>query len=240
MLGTRVTFPSRGKSPKARRGCAPSPPEGDASLPLRQAATPSIGLSATTKDRFATLDLWANRSCFFLWFHRGNTFYFQFVARQVGCLRGYRKFYTLATNTARAQGRGIKGGYAPFAGGPGTRRSLAYLSQHLCCYFPLREKVGRGGGAERPKGGSRGCQQGLPAGAASRGCQPRKTPPGEGRERKKGVRRDRPYSNSSSSRRVSSNSSTVSATACGEAMSTPAIRSSSIGWSLDPARKNFL
>ena len=195
--------------------------------PLRQAATPSIGLSATTKDRFATLDLWANRSCFFLWFHRGNTFDFQFVARQVGCLRGCRKFYTLATNTARAQGRGIKGGYAPFAGGPGTRRSLAYLSQHLCCYFPLREKVGRGGGAERPKGGSRG-------------CQPRKTPPGEGRERKKGVRRDRPYSNSSSSRRVSSNSSTVSATACGEAMSTPAIRSSSIGWSLDPARKNFL
>ena len=87
---------------------------------------------------------------------------------------------------------------------------------------------------------SRGCQQGLPAGAASRGCQPRKTPPGEGRERKKGVRRDRPYSNSSSSRRVSSNSSTVSATACGEAMSAPAIRSSSIGWSLDPARKNFL
>ncbi len=82
-------------------------------------------------------------------------------------------------------------------------------------------------GAEHPKG-------------ASRGCQPRKTPPGEGRERKKGVRRDRPYSNSSSSRRVSSNSSTVSATACDEAMSTPAIRSSSIGWSLDPARKNFL
>ena len=29
MLGTRVTFPSRGKSPKARRGCAPRPPEGD-------------------------------------------------------------------------------------------------------------------------------------------------------------------------------------------------------------------
>ena len=31
------------------------------------------------------------------------------------------------TNTARAQGRGIKGGYAPFAGGPGTRRSLVSL-----------------------------------------------------------------------------------------------------------------
>ena len=184
MLGTRVTFPSRGKSPKARQGLRPlESPEGDASLPLRQAATPSIGLSATTKDRFATLDLWANRSCFFLWFHRGNTFYFQFVARQVGCLRGYRKFYTLATNTARAQGRGIKGGYAPFAGGPGTRRSLAYL-----CLLSLREKVGRGGGAERPKGGSRGCQQGLPAGAASRGCQqglPAPQNPSRGRQGEK-------------------------------------------------------
>ena len=184
MLGTRVTFPSRGKSPKARQGLCPlESPEGDASLPLRQAATPSIGLSATTKDRFATLDLWANRSCFFLWFHRGNTFYFQFVARQVGCLRGYRKFYTLATNTARAQGRGIKGGYAPFAGGPGTRRSLAYL-----CLLSLREKVGRGGGAERPKGGSRGCQQGLPAGAASRGCQqglPAPQNPSRGRQGEK-------------------------------------------------------
>ena len=142
-------------APGPRWGALSSPP---AALPLPPERVPD-----TTKDRFATLDLWANRSCFFLWFHRGNTFYFQFVARQVGCLRGYRKFYTLATNTARAQGRGIKGGYAPFAGGPGTRRSLAYLSQHLCCYFPLREKVGRGGGAERPKGGSRGCQQGLPA-----------------------------------------------------------------------------
>ena len=153
MLGTRVTFFSKRKSPKIRQGAPLDPERGterkvkhfSLPLPLRQAATPSIGLSATTKDRFATLDLWANRSCFFLWFHRGNTFYFQFVARQVGCLRGYRKFYTLATNTARAQGRGIKGGYAPFAGGPGTRRSLAYL-----CLLSLREKVGRGGGAERP------------------------------------------------------------------------------------------
>ena len=48
------------------------------------------------------------------------------------------------------------------------------------------------------------------------------------------------YSSFSNSSSVVSNSSTVSATACGEAMSAPAIRSSSIGWSLDPARKNFL
>ena len=41
--------------------------------------------------------------------------------------RGCRNFHTPATNTARIQGRGIKGGEAPFAGGPGTRRFLANL-----------------------------------------------------------------------------------------------------------------
>ena len=42
---TRVTFPSRGKSPKARQGLRPlESPEGDASLPCGGAATPSIGL----------------------------------------------------------------------------------------------------------------------------------------------------------------------------------------------------
>ena len=115
-------------------------------LPLRRCRHPLDRVSATKIDRFATLSLWANRSCFFLWFHRGNTLCFQSVARQ-DCPRGCRRFYTSATNTARAQGRGIKGGYAPFAGGPGTRRFLAYL-----CLLSLREKVGRGrrGGAPSP------------------------------------------------------------------------------------------
>src|SRR5699024_1446443 len=76
--------------------------------------------------------------CFFLWFHQGNTLCFQSVARQ-GCPRGCLKVSVPTTNTARAQGGGIKGGYAPFAGGPGTRRFLAYL-----CLLSLREKVGRG------------------------------------------------------------------------------------------------
>ena len=47
-------------------------------------------VSATKIDRFATLSWWANRSYFFLWFHRGNTLCFQSVARQDcprGCLR---------------------------------------------------------------------------------------------------------------------------------------------------------
>ena len=67
------------------------------------------------------------------------------------------------TNTARAAGRGIKGGEAPFAGGPGTRRSLAYL-----CLLSLREKVGRGAGRSARIG-------------RCWGYQPRKISPGVGR-----------------------------------------------------------
>ena len=63
-----------------------------------------------------------------------------------GCLR----VLFPATNTARAEGRGIKGGEAPFAGGPGTRRFLAYL-----CLLSLREKVGRGAGRSARIGGCR-------------------------------------------------------------------------------------
>ena len=41
--------------------------------------------------------------------------------------RGCRRPCIPSTNTARAGGRGIKGGEAPFAGGPGTRRFLVSL-----------------------------------------------------------------------------------------------------------------
>ena len=97
--------------------------------------------SATKIDRFATLSWWVNRSCFFLWFHRGNTLCFQSVARQIPYPRGCLKVSVPATNTARAEGEGIQGGPPPCAGGPGTRRFLAYL-----CLLSLREKVGRGAG----------------------------------------------------------------------------------------------
>ena len=63
MLGTRVTFPSRGKSPKARQGLCPlESPKGDAIAPPAASRNPLDGGSATAKDRFATLSLWANRS----------------------------------------------------------------------------------------------------------------------------------------------------------------------------------
>ena len=79
----RVPFVSRRKEPKACRGCAPGPPEGDASLPLR-CPHPLERVCATDPDRFATLSLWANRFCFLPEIGRGHTFWFQAVARWVG------------------------------------------------------------------------------------------------------------------------------------------------------------
>ena len=62
----RVTFPSRGKSPKARQGLPPfGIPPVRRNRPLWCFASLAPGLlSATRKDRFATFRLWANRSCF--------------------------------------------------------------------------------------------------------------------------------------------------------------------------------
>ena len=97
--------------------------------------------------------------------------------------RGCRRPCTPSTNTARAQGRGIKGGEAPFAGGPGTRRSLVSL-----CLLSSHKKVGRGAGRS-----ARRWVQGLPVphklpgrGAellhirGRRGCQLLQNPPGGG------------------------------------------------------------
>ena len=88
---TRVTFPSRGKSPKARQGSTPGPPRGterkvkhfSLPLPLRF-PHPLDRVSATKIDRFATLGWWANRSFFLPKLHRGHTLSCQSVARQVG------------------------------------------------------------------------------------------------------------------------------------------------------------
>ena len=180
-----VPFVSRRKEPKACRGCRPWTPLGGIIIPpQRRCRSPQKGFQPQQKT---DLPLWIYGQIgpvFSSGFIEGTLSIFNSWLGRWVASEGYRKFYTLATNTARAQGRGIKGGYAPFAGGPGTRRSLAYLSQHLCCYFPLREKVGRGGGAERPKR----WQQGLPAGAASRGCQqglPAPQNPSRGRQGEK-------------------------------------------------------
>ena len=91
--------------------------------------------------------------------HRARSSFFLNKGKGIGspicraAPRGCRRPCTPSTNTARAQGRGIKGGEAPFAGGPGTRRFLAYL-----CLLSLREKVGRGAGRSARIDGCRGCQ----------------------------------------------------------------------------------
>ena len=111
----------RGKSPKARQGLCPLESPGAWSPPFSRSlrcAPSRAGLpSAIKQDRFATLSWWANRSCFFLWFHRGNTLFFQSVARQILYLRGCLKVLFTSTNTARAQGWGNPRGSTPLCWG---------------------------------------------------------------------------------------------------------------------------
>ena len=55
MLGTRVTFPSRGKSPKARQGSTPEPPEGDRAKSVSLfAPAPPAASRTTSKGEGAT------------------------------------------------------------------------------------------------------------------------------------------------------------------------------------------
>ena len=144
-LRPRVTFPSRGKSPKARQGLRPlespsvwSPPF---SRSLRCAPSRAGLPSASDPDRFATLSWWANRSFFLPEFYRGSHFLLLIRGSVGGVPSRMPLAFLPATNTARAEGGGIQGGPPPCAGGPGTRRFLAYL-----CLLSLREKVGRGAG----------------------------------------------------------------------------------------------
>ncbi len=61
---TRVTFPSRGKSPKARQGLRPLEPAGAKSPPFSRSLTHRAGLvSATDADGFATLRWWGKLDC---------------------------------------------------------------------------------------------------------------------------------------------------------------------------------
>ena len=103
------------KVTKDSPGGTPGLPEGGTLSPLRRCRIPPKGM------------------------RKGQLDGVEFV--QLKSLRGCRSLYTPASNTARAGGGGIQGGPPPCAGGPGTRRFLAYL-----CLLSLREKVGRGAG----------------------------------------------------------------------------------------------
>ena len=147
-------------------------PKGDASLPLRRCRNPLDRVSATNLARFATLSWWANRSLFLSKLHRGSHSLFS-IRGSAGMAPRMPRAFLPSTNTARAEGRGIKGGYAPFAGGPGTRRSLVSL-----CLLSSHKKVGRGAGRSAR---SRGLWGRSPP-QKSPGC----SHPPHGRENKKG------------------------------------------------------
>ena len=107
-----VPVVSRRKEPKACRGCAPGPPEGGTLSPLRRCRTPQIGLSATTKDRFATLSGWANRSFFLPKLHRGSHSLFS-IRGSAGMAPRMPRAFLPSTNTARTEGRGNPRGSSP-------------------------------------------------------------------------------------------------------------------------------
>ena len=102
------------------------------------------------------------RSSFFLDKGKGNR-QPHLPRRPRGCCRPC----TPSTNTARAEAGGIQGGPPPCAGGPGTRRFLAYL-----CLLSLREKVGRGAGRSARIRGRRGHQPRINLPPGPRGGAP--------------------------------------------------------------------
>ena len=147
MLGTRVTFPSRGKSPKARQGLRPlESPEGDASLPPAVPATPSIGLQSLIRT---DLPLWVCGKmglCFLPKLYRGSHPQLS-IRGAAGALtsRMLEGFKLSRTIPLGHRVGGIKGGYTPFAGGPGTRR---FPGVSLPTFSTRESRPGRG--AERP------------------------------------------------------------------------------------------
>ena len=154
-----VPFVSRRKEPKACRGCRPWTPLGGIIIPpQRRCRSPQKGFQPQQKT---DLPLW-------IYGQIGPVFSSGFIEGTLSIFNSWLGRWVASEDTANFilpqpiplehRAGGSKGATPPSPGGPGTRRSLAYL-----CLLSLREKVGRGGGAERPKGGSRGCQQGLPA-----------------------------------------------------------------------------
>ena len=122
------------------------------------ARNPLEGICTTKIDRFATLGLWANRSFFLPEFYGGTFSVFnpwrgRWVAPEDAA------GFILPQPKPLGQKPGESKGVLPLvpevktSSKSRTRRFLAYLSQHLCCYFPLREKVGRGMGRSAHKWG---------------------------------------------------------------------------------------
>ena len=124
----RVTFPSRGKSPKARQGLRPlESPRCEVAALFALAYASRRATSCHNKRPICHFERVGKSVLFFPLVSSRKHFLFA-IRGTAGALPPRMPWAFLpATNTARAPGRGIKGGYAPFAGGPGTRRSLVSL-----------------------------------------------------------------------------------------------------------------
>ena len=149
----RVTFPSRGKSPKARQGLRPWTCRCGVTALFALAALRSVSRRATFCHKNRPI-------CHFeLSGQIGLVFSSGFIEGTLSIFNSWLGRWVASEDTANFilsqpiplehRAGGSKGATPPSPGvktssKSRTRRSLAYLSQHLCCYFPLREKVGRG------------------------------------------------------------------------------------------------
>ena len=110
---TRVTFSPMRKSPKNLQGLRPLESPSAESPPLLRSLTHRAGLPSATKiDRFATLRWWANRS-FFSHQLSARRYFLLSIRGTVGLSPRMPLAFLLATNAARAQGRGDQRGLRP-------------------------------------------------------------------------------------------------------------------------------
>ncbi len=153
------------KSPKNLQGLRPLESPSAESPPLLRSLTHRAGLPSATKiDRFATLRWWANRS-FFSHQLSARRYFLLSIRGTVGLSPRMPLAFLLATNAARAQGRGDQRGLRPLRR---RSRNQAVPGESLVTFFSQESHPGCG--AERPL--SEGVGAVLPPWGAQRGRSP--------------------------------------------------------------------
>ena len=162
---TRVTFSPMRKSPKNLQGLRPLESPSAESPPLLRSLTHRAGLPSAIKiDRFATLRWWANRS-FFSHQLSARRYFLLSIRGTVGLSPRMPLAFLLATNAARAQGRGDQRGLRPLRR---RSRNQAVPGESLVTFFSQESHPGCG--AERPL--SEGVGAVLPHWGEQRGASP--------------------------------------------------------------------
>ena len=136
---TRVTFSPMRKSPKNLQGLRPLESPSAESPPLLRSLTHRAGLPSATKiDRFATLRWWANRS-FFSHQLSARRYFLLSIRGTVGLSPRMPLAFLLATNAARAQGRGDQRGLRPLRR---RSRNQAVPGESLVTFFSKKSHPG--------------------------------------------------------------------------------------------------